>query len=208
MKLSDLLKQLEGTHTLVSLMSRLEVSKPKTIYFIRRLRKAGYVKTFRLANKMRVYSISFENRLGGTTYEDVLNKESPVKIATDTPFFIYGKQPSFEEVLIYAVKKKSLRTLLAALVLFKKLIDWTEMHRLAKANHCERQIGALYDVARLVMRTRRMSGQYRKASLPKDHYEFRYFIEGLRSKDFKKIEDRWKVHIPFNKADLEPYDIH
>jgi len=196
---------LEGVHTLRSVMSILGVSRRKAVYCIHRLRKKGYVKTARARDNTRIYSISFENRLGGTSYEELLNKISPVKLATGSIHRIYGKTPSPEEIMVYAIKSRSLRTILSALALFRQIIDWDALYRLAKANHCERQIGALYDLARTAMRTRRMSGRFRTRALPKEEYAFRYAIPGLKSGDFGRIEHRWKVYLPFNKKDLEAY---
>src|SRR3989338_6447968 len=109
MRTEHLLKKLEGIHTLQSAMSILNVNKQKATYYIHRLRKAGYVKTARSANSMRIYSISFENKLGGTSYEELLNKASPVKLATAITHRIYGKTPTPEEIVVHAVKSKSLR---------------------------------------------------------------------------------------------------
>ena len=200
-----LLKQLEGVHTLQSVMSVLGVNRLQAIYYVHCLRKAGYVKTARSPSGNRVYSISFENRLGGTSYEELLNKISPVKLAVGVIYRVYGKTPTPEEILVYAVKRDSLRTILSVLALFKKEIDWNKLYRISKENHCKRQIGALYDLARTIMRTRRMSGRFRTFSLPKKEYAFRYVVPGLKSKDFKEIENRWRVYLPFNKSDLEEY---
>src|SRR3989344_6912672 len=205
MKKEHLLKKLEGVHTLQSVMSLLHVDKQKAIYYIHRLRKEGYVKTARATNNMRIYSISFENKLGGTSYEELLNAISPVKLSTGTVHRIYGKVPTTEEILIYALKSKSLRTILAALALFRKEMDWTLLYRLAKSNHCERQIGALYDLARTIMRTRHMTKRFRHLSLPNQQYAFAYTIPDLKSKDFQDIENQWRIHLPFNKSDLEAY---
>ncbi|MBI4151004.1 hypothetical protein HY492_02680, partial [Candidatus Woesearchaeota archaeon] len=102
------------------------------------------MKTARMANGSRVYSISFENKFGGTSYEELINKASPVKIATGATHFIYGKTPTPEEIIIHAIKTMSLRTISASLIFFRKPIDWDNMYRLARKNHCERQVGALY----------------------------------------------------------------
>lgn len=200
-----LLKKLEGVHTLRSIVTNLNISPTKAIYYLHRLRKQGYVKTARMANGSRVYSISFENKFGGTSYEELLNKESPVKISTSATHLIYGKTPAPEEIIIHAIKTKSLRTILASLVFFRKPIDWENMYTLAKKNHCERQIGALYDVAKTTMRIRHMQKRFRTLSLPKPEYTFQYTIPGLKSKDFGTIEERWKIYVPFNKKDLEAY---
>ena len=205
MKKEHLLKKLEGVHTLQSVMSLLHVDKQKAIYYIHRLRKEGYVKTARATNNMRIYSISFENKLGGTSYEELLNAVSPVKLSTGTVHRVYGKVPTAKEMLVHAGKTKSLSTILAALALFKEEIDWDALYRLAKANHCERQIGALYDLARKIMRTRRMGTRFRHLAIPKSQHAFGYTIPGLKSKDFQDIENLWRVHLPFNKTDLEAY---
>lgn len=206
METDELLKKLTGVHTVDSIMNLLGVNKSKAIYYAYLLRKEGYVKTKRLSGKQRLYNISFENKLKGISYEEIINQYSPVKIATTQIYKIYGKIPTLEEVLIYAIKTKSLRTILAALALFKKIENWNELRRLAKGNHIERQVGALYDLARLVIRKiRRMPKSFRRICLPKQSYEFKYTIPELKSKDFREIEETWKIYLPFNKGDLESY---
>ena len=206
METKTLLKKLEGIQTLKSIMSILKIGREKAIYYIHRLRKQGYVKTKKLSDNTRVYNISFENKLGGISYYDIINQNSPVKISTPKIYKIYGKSALIEEALIYAIKTKSLRTILAALALFKKIEDWTTLYRLAKKNHIERQVGALYDLSRRVMRkVQRMPKRFKNNALPKEEYPFEYVIKGLKSKDFKDIEKIWKIYLPFNKEDLEDY---
>jgi hypothetical protein len=207
MKTRDLLKKLEGIHTVESVMAVLNIDRNKAVYYIYRLRKHGYVKTKRLSNNRRVYNISFGNRLKGSGYYDIINRNSPVKIAAPKTYKIYGREPTAEETLIYAVKTGSLRTILASLALFKKINSWNELYRLAKENFIERQVGALYDLARKIMKTRRMTKRFRNKALPKKEYGFKYVISGLKSgeKEFKDIEKEWKIYLPFNRADLEAY---
>jgi len=153
-----------------------------------------------------VYNISFENKLKGTSYFEIINKHSPVKIATPITYKIYGKEPSLEETLIYAIKTGSLRTVLASLALFKKIANWSELYQLAKKNRVERQVGALYDLSKKIMKVRRMTDRFRNNALPKKEYNFEYIIPGLISKDFKDIEETWKIYLPFNKNDLSDYN--
>ena len=200
-----LLKKLEGVQTIDSATNILKTSKDKTIYYLFRLRKEGYVKTKRLSNNKRVYNISFENKLKGTSYFEIINKYSPVKISTPITYKIYGKTPSLEETLIYAIKTGSLRTILASLALFKKITDWSELYQLSKKNRIERQVGALYDLAKKIMRVRSMPDRFRNNALPNKDYNFEYTIPGLMSKDFKDIEETWKIYLPFNKNDLSDY---
>ena len=167
MNIKELLKNLEGIHTIKSIMSELNISKSKAIYYVHLLRKHGYVKTKRMSNKTRVYNISFSNKLKGTTYEDIINQYSPIKISTFKKYLLYGKAPTLEETLIYAIKTKNLRTILASIGLFRKINHWSELYKLAKKNHIERQVGALYDLARLFIRTKRMSKIFIRNDLPK-----------------------------------------
>ena len=205
METEVLLKKLEGVQTIDSARNILKLSKDKTIYYLFRLRKEGYVKTKRLSNNKRVYNISFENKLKGTSYFEIINKYSPVKIATPIIYKIYGKDPSLEETLVYAIKTGSLRTILASLALFKKITNWSELYQLAKKNRIERQVGALYDLSKKFMRVRGMMDRFRNNALPKEDYNFEYTIPGLKSKDFKDIEETWKIYLPFNKNDLSDY---
>jgi len=205
MKTKDILLKLSGIQTIESVMDILNVNKKKAIYYIHRLRKQGYIKTRRQSNNRRVYNISLENRLGGKSYYEIINQHSPIKIAAPVIYKIYGKEPSLEETLVYAIKTKSFRTILASLALFKKINNWVELYALAKENHMERQVGALYDVAHRIMRVRKMTKRFRNNSLPKKEVKFGYVITELKSKDFKEIEEIWKIYLPFNITDLEEY---
>ena len=205
MKTNELLQKLAGIQTVGSVMDLLKVDKQMAIYFLHRLRKEGYVKTKKQRNNKRVYSISIDNKLGGKSYYDIINQYSPIKISTPTIYRIYGKEPSLEETLIYAIKTKSLRTILASLALFKKITNWVELYALAKENNIERQVGALYDLARHIMKVRRMTNKFRSSALPKKGYKFEYVIPELKSRDFIEIEKVWRIYLPFNKKDLEEY---
>ena len=205
MEIKLLLKKLEGVQTIDSASNILKTSKDKAIYYLFRLRKEGYVKTKRLSNNKRVYNISFENKLKGTSYFEIINKYSPVKISTPTTYKIYGKCPSLEETLVYAIKTGSLRTILASLALFKKITNWSELYQLSKKNRIERQVGALYELAKKIMKVRSMPDRFRNNALPGKEYNFEYTIHGLSSKDFKGIEETWKIYLPFNKNDLSDY---
>ena len=206
MKTKDLLRKLEGVQTIKSVMSILEIDKEKAVYYIHRLRNRGYVKTKKMSDNTRVYNISIENRLGGISYYDIINQHSPIKVSTPQIYKVYGKKSVIEEALIFAIKTKSLRVILASLALFRKIKDWSVLYQLAKKNCIERQVGALYDISRLVIKkVQRMPKRFRTNALPKKEYPFEYVIKGLKSKDFKDIENTWKIHLPFNKEDLVDY---
>jgi len=146
-----------------------------------------------------------DNKLGARSYFDIINENSPIKITTSIIYKIYGKEPSLEETLVYAIKTKSLRIILASIALFRKINNWLKLFRLAKENHVEREVGVLYDLSKELMKVRSMTKRFRNRTLPKKDCKFNYLVEGLRSKDFKEIEERWKIYLPFNKKDLEEY---
>ena len=118
---------------------------------------------------------------------------------------VYGKEISLEEALVYAIKSRSFRQILSSIALFKKIDNWPLLYRLSKAENIERQVGVLYDLSRKIMKTRKMSQRFRNLALPKRDTKYCYIIGRLDSRDFKDIEKKWKVHIPFNMADLEDY---
>ena len=206
MQTIKLLQKLAGIQTIESVMDILNVDRKMAIYYLHRLRKEKYVKTKRLSNNRRVYNISMDNKLGGKNYYEIINQYSPIKIATPFTYKIYGKELSLEETLIYAIKTKALRTILASLSLFKRINNWVRLYNLAKENHIERQVGALYDLSHQIMKVRRMTNKFRNNALPKREYKKEYIIPGLKSQDFRNIEGVWKVYIPFNKKDLEEYE--
>lgn len=202
MKTKDLLNKITGRQTIESIMEKLNIPKAKAIYYIHRLRKEGYVKTTRWNNK-RQYKIHFEYKLG-TTYEDIINENSPMQIS-GTEDYIYKDKITIEETLIYAIKSQSIRHILASLALFKKISDWKLLYRLAKENGLTRQVGALYDVAKTIMRTRKMPKRFLNLSLPKRNSGFVSIIPDSRTKTYFKIENKWKVRIPMNRGDIEDY---
>ncbi len=200
----DLLNKTKGIHTIESIMDILKLPKDKAIFQIHKLRKQGYVKTKRLSNNKRVYNISEENKLRGIKYEEIINKYSPIKLTIPKDYYVYRKKITLEETLIYAIKTQNIRTILASLTLFKRITNWKLLYSLAKENSIKQQVGALYDLARTIMKTRKMTKTFLKNALPKSN-KYEYIIPNLQSTDFKTIEKKWKVYLPFNKQDLEDY---
>lgn len=205
MDVNKIVEKLEGIHMIESVASTLKMKKSTAIKVISLVRKEGYVKTKQTSKKKRVYYISRLNKIGGKSYYDILNEHSPVKLSESEVYKVYGREPSLEETLIYAIKTKNIRVILSALALFKHIHNWSLLYELAKKNQAERKVGVLYDLARKYMRTRRMNKVFRRNVLPKKESKYSYIIEGLQSKDFKEIEETWKVYVPFNASDLENY---
>lgn len=204
-KARELLQKLTGTHTIDSITNLLKINRNKAIYYIHRLRKQGYVKTKKNAEGKRIYYISLENKLKGKSYIDIINENSPINLYSSADFKIYGKSPSLEDALIYSLKSKDFRTILASLALFKRITKWKELYGDAKINSLKRPICALYELSKRFMKVRKMPKLFLKNSLPGKNDKFLYIIDGLRSTDFKDIEKKWKVYIPFSISDLEGY---
>jgi hypothetical protein len=201
-----LAKEMEGTNTIKSIQAMLGISRARAIYLMYRLRKSGFVLTKKDAEGDRIYYISPRYPLGGTNYIDILNEYSPIKLASSEVYQIYGRIPSIEETLVYAVKQNSVRYIIASLALFRKVSDWSSLYRIAKNEGILREICALYDVARLhVKKVKRMPKRFKNLSLPKKSEKFRRIVPFISSDDFKEIEKRWKVYIPLNTGDMEEY---
>lgn len=208
LKTQILMEHLEGFQTIDTIMRDLSVPRQKAIHLIHRLRQAGYVKTFYGKNKMRQYSIGARHKYRRVSYTDIINQYAPVAVADSSPYYIYGRNPKPEEAIIYALQKGEIRFVIACLALYKRIDTWFFLYYLAKKNGLLRQVSALYDVARLVVRKlRRMPKQFHNFALPKKDDKFIYIIHPFESEDprIKKIEDKWKVKIPLNWSDLDEY---
>lgn len=206
MKTKELLIRLTGLQTTESIQNILKVNKEKATYYVYRLKKHGYVKTSYGSNKKRIYNINKRNILKGTTYTDIINRYGPIKLVSPRNHYIYGKEPSIEELIIFAIKKREVRYVTASLALFRKVKDWPKLYNLAKKEGLTREIAALYEVSRLVVRkVKSMPKRFKTLALPKKEDKYRYIVQDLDSSDFKTIEKKWKVYIPLNYADLEDY---
>lgn len=208
-KYNELAETLEGIYTLETLSQKLKISKIKAIYVIHCLRKLGCVKTGYGSGKIRVYRISLKNKQKGISYTEIINKAAPsagLRLGESKPYYIHGRIPGFEETLIYALKQRDIRHIIALLALYRKVRDWSLLYRLAKKENMLRETGALYDVARKAVRkVRRMPKRFRNLALPKKGEKFKFVVHGISSDDFKELEKKWKVYIPLNRADLEEY---
>ena len=199
---------LEGMYTLESFANRLKIDRNKAIYVIHRLRKLGFVKTGYGAGKRRWYRISLRNKQKGISYDDKIIEASSnpgIQIMSFNPHYVHGRILSYEEALIYAIKQRNVRHIIASLALFRKIDDWNLLYRLAKKENLVREVAALYEVSRKVVRkVRRMPKRFLQLA-KKENKRFSYIIDGFLSDDFKDIEKKWKVYIPLNASDLEEY---
>ena len=205
MKIADLTQKLEGIYTLESIMETLKVDRSTAMNYVSKLRKQGYVKTKRTSSGKRIYSISRLNKIGGKSYYEVLNQISPIKLSESETYKVYGRDITYEETLVYAIKTGKLRVVLSSLALFKHINNCTQLSELARKDGMQRQACALYELARSTMKVRKMGKKFLKTGLPKAGDTYLYIIPNLESKDFVEIQQKWKVYLPFNKEDLWEY---
>lgn len=202
----ELARKLGGIVTIEMIQERLGIDRARAIYLIYKLRKEGFVKTSYGGEKRRVYHISPLYAWKGTSYIDIINKYSPVGLATFEIHEIYGRIPSIEETLIYAITKKSIRYYIACLALFRQVRDWSELYRLAKEKGIVREVAALYDVSRFVVpKVRKMPMRFKNLATPKKTDKYKYLVNGFSSDSFQEIEKKWKVYISLNSSDLDEY---
>lgn len=206
MKSIELAKKLEGIHTLELARKRLNVKRSTAVKIISLLRKEGFVETSGGGKKPRLYRIS-PIRVAGKEHlglYDIINKYSKIKLWEPYKHKVMDRVFSVEEAVPMAVKEGNFRLTLASLGLFNFVRDWSKLNYFAKKYDVERKVGALYDVARSYMKTRKMDERTRK-SLLKIKTRKQFIIKHAKSKDFIDIGKKWNVYVPFNKADLERY---
>ena len=200
-----LVKKLEGLQTIESIQKKLHITRSTAIKYVHLLRNQGYVETTGGGHQPRFYRISAlrQREIGNPGMYDIINKYSPIKLrAVKTR--IMGRKLTIEEALIRAIISKEFRTILASLALFNHIKKWGLLYKLAKEKNIRKQLGALYDTARKIIKTKKMDKRIYNKLLKAKEKE-KYIIKGLSSKDYKDIENKWKIHIPFNKADLWRY---
>ena len=206
MDIQELAKKLEGLQTISIVSKTLGTSRRTSINYISKLRKAGYVETSYGHNKLRLYRISplKAMKLGNDGLIETINQNSKVNLVLPYYHRIYGHKISVEETIVRAVGSGHFRTILASLGLFSKIKSWHLLHVMAEKEKIGRKIGALYDVARQIIRVKRMDKRIRNA-LFRSKVLSKFIIKNFKSKDFIEIQRMWNIYIPFNKADLEAY---
>ena len=205
-KYNALVEYIQGFYTLETFAQRLRINKTKAIYILYRLRKLGLVETSYGAGKKRLYYISLRNKWNGKSYTEMINENSPIQLASSSPHYVHGRIPSYEELLIYAIKQRDIRYLIASLGLFTKIKNWSRLYKLAKKEELLAQIVALYEVAKkFVRKIKKMPKRFKNNWFRNKSKKFVYMISPLSSDNFQDIEKRWKIYIPLNVSDLEDY---
>ena len=193
----------EGLYDIESFSRAEGIKEGTAVLYLHELRKRGFVRTTREKRGKRFYTISpiSLKTIGSKGFYEILNENSPLEIREPFVHRVYGREMKLEEVIIRAMKTGRSRIVLASLGLFRRARDWNLLYMMAKEEGMERHTGALYILSRRFFRVKRMDRRIlkrMKASPVKD----KFLIPGLKSDDFKDIEEEWGVHIPFNRADI------
>jgi len=201
----ELAKKLEGLQTVETISKELNVKRSTAINIAHKLRKEGYLKSWKGRGK-RFYGITPKKniKIGNPGFYDILNKYSRIKLVLPYEHRIIGKKLTVEEALIRAIKTKDIRIIIVSLELFNHIKNWRLLSKLAKEEKLERFVGALYDVAKTIIKVRRMDKRVRNKLL-KGKVKKKHLLLSVKSKDLKEIERKWNVYLPLNKADLMMY---
>ena len=196
-------REAEGLHTADSFSRALSLRPSTAIFYLHRLRQAGFVRTQRGKRGKRLYDISpLQLRpVGSPGFLDIINAQSVCPVSAPCPARVYGRRLTLEEAIVEAIGTKDYRIIRAALSAFRSVHRWDLLYTAAKKAQQERQVGALYALARRLYRIRAMDGRFlrlfREAPLREN-----FLSPPLRSRDFTDIEKEWGVRLPFNKADV------
>ncbi len=201
----NLLRKLEGIHTVETVAAESGIRRQSAINLLSRLKKEGYATVSGGGRQKRLYTITArKQRKRSSGMFDIINRYSHMKIA---PWFDHQAHGAYgaEEALIDAIATGSFRTILASLRLFSHIKDWPKLYRLANEKGCWQKVGALYEVARTCIKAKRMPSRYlhvSKKQQAKQQVKWQALTQ-LRKANFPEITNKWRVYIPFNEKDLE-----
>lgn len=204
MKLS-ILKKLEGKQTLETIAAKLGIKKTTALNLISKLKKEGYLVKTGGGHQKRVYSISAkkQNVPGNEGMFGLINRYSKLKVQ---PLFVHKTHGNYtiENALIDAILIRDFRTLLSSISLFNHISDWPKLYNGAKKYNIQSRLGVLYDLARIIIKIRKMPEKMHKLLLKNNSKNYVYLLRTKSKKrEFKQIEQKWHVYIPFSKKDLE-----
>lgn len=202
----SIISKLEGLQTIKTVQKLLNVKRSTAIKTISKLRKQGFVDTSGGYKQPRLYKISLvpKKQIGNPGLYDIINKYSPIKLVAPYEHRIINKKLTIEETIIRAILEKKPRVILTSLALFNHVKNWSRLYKYAKEANVRKKVGALYEIARLYIRVKKINKRTYNKLLAAKH-EQKYIIPGLKSRSFKDIQKKWKVYIPLNDSDLRKY---
>ncbi|MDP3727926.1 MAG: hypothetical protein Q8R18_00585 [bacterium] len=204
MNKEEFLRKAEGLQTLDTLVEDFHLRRGSVLNTLSKLKKEGYIQTMGGGKQKRIYKISQKVIPQENGMFTLINHYSKIKLRPSFVHVVHGKYGP-ENALIDALQEKDFRLLQSSLWLFGHITNWKRLHALAKEKHFEPVIGALYDTARVVLRTRRMPENIYNSLLRKKKKKYIVILPHLQTNDERllKIQKKWHVIIPLAKADLE-----
>ena len=194
----DVLRELEGLHTMETAVEQLGISRQSALNLLGKLKKEGYVTVSGGGRRKRLYKVTVrKQRPRDQGMFDVINKYSPMKLAPWHDHQVHGTYGP-EEALVDALQTNSFRVILASMRLFSHIRNWSKLYKLACEKNCWQKVGALYDVAKTSFKVRRMPSRY-----PHSSSEPWQKLTQLKKMNFPRIAEKWHTYIPFNPMDIE-----
>lgn len=198
MKSEEILRKLEGLHTLDTIVDVLRIKHSSALNLIARLRKEQHLTSSGGGKRKRLYKITMRKqrpRVMGMF--DILNKNSQhMQLAPWYDHQVHGRY-TVEDAIVDAMLTRSFRVILVSLRSYPKVKNWVYLHRLAKDKGCWQEIGAMHDLARLYFRVKPIS---RKPGT--ENLEWKKISRLDDRKNYPEIQSRWCVVIPFNEKDM------
>jgi len=187
------LRKLEGLQTIDMIAEKLNITEGSARNVITKLKKEQHLTKW----GRKIYKITMrKQRPRQKGMFDIINEHSPwMKLNEWYDHQVYGEYGP-AEALIDAINSKSHRAILASMQLFKHIDNWQKLYNHAGSNW--HKVAALYDVARLHFRVRKMPRRYRKQR----SYNWEQLTQLKNRNNFPDIQKRWKVYIPFNQKDI------
>ena len=198
--MDEILRKIEGLQTVETVADELGLTRQSTINLLSKLKKMGYVTVSGGGKQKRLYKITMrKQRKRQPGMFDIINRYSPMKLNPWYDHQVHGEYGP-EEALIDAIQTGSFRVILASLRLFSHIKSWRKLHRIAKEKDVLQEVMALYELARIYFRVKRIH-TYPKMKYFRKKYLIRDYI--TYESDFRPITKKWKVYIPFRKGDLK-----
>lgn len=203
----SIIDKLGNFNRVEDIQNKLKIKRATAIKYIHLLRKEGLVETEYGRGRKRFYRIvKFKKPVvGNDSFYYLINRYSPMKIVIRHDYRIFGRKATIEEAIVKSIGEKNIKIILASLALFNHVKNWPLLLELAKKHNVRRKVGALYELTRMFMRVRKIDKRTLN-SLLRAKNEPKFIVENLKSGDFKEIEKKWKVYLPFNKIDMMEYE--
>lgn len=197
-KIEEILGKLEGFQTVETASRELKMTRQSTINLLSKLKKQGNVTVSGGGKQPRLYKITIrKQRKRDLGMFDIINKYSPMKL---NPWYDHQVHGAYgpEEALIDAIQTRSFRAILASLRLFQHIKDWKKVYYLSKKNNAWRKVCALYDIARIFFKVKKMPKRY----YHQEKGQWEPLTELKNKNNFPGIQNKWNIYIPFNYNDI------